>query len=124
VTAAACRSCGRPVIPCPAPREGCGGWVHEQDNAHKCAPGGRGEASPAPREEKPWPVSGRDQPRPSLTAVAHEARLFRLTDDEARESGQAIRLECGPHGWARLIGDGHRLEDVVRADAMHEGGNP
>ncbi len=122
---AACGGCGRPVDRCPhASAAYCSGWVHRQDCTHLCAPGGAEHATPAPQEDRPVSVAGRDQPRPSPRNVtAHEVRQWRRTDEQFRADGFAFRLECGPHGWARLIEDGHRLEDVVRAGVMHEGGS-
>src|SRR6266568_5352135 len=111
MTAAACRSCGRPVIACPATRESCAGWVHEQDSAHRCFPGGREEASPAPREERPWPVSGRDQPR---TRPQNGSCDVRFTGP--------IRVTCTAcPGYAVTLADEHSLAFLARVQREHSG---
>jgi len=122
-----------PAIPepkCPAAwltGRAAGGWLycvldpelHGEEDWHEDPHSGRWKVTLSVGD---FPVSGRSEPRARAEPVTHEARLFRLTDEEARLAGKGLRLECEPHGYARLIEDGHRLEDVVRADAMHSEG--
>jgi hypothetical protein len=65
--------------------------------------------------------------RPVLACLSCLRWQVRYSVDGTHGTTHAVLvspLECEPHGWARLIEDGHRLEDVVRADAMHTGGTP
>lgn len=67
-----------------------------------------------------WPSSGRSEPRPvpDPEGFAHVMRVFGLP------SGVQVTCTCKENGkpWARTLGQGHSIPDLVRFAAMHDGG--
>jgi hypothetical protein len=104
-----------------------GGWLHcvldpllhGEEDWHEDPRSGRWKVTLSVGD---FPVSGRSEPRAAAEPAAHEARLWRRADEQFRADGFAFRLKCEPCGFALLIENAHQLEDIVRADGMHEGG--